>query len=121
MKLHLPASRVGCSTVIDQSLNFQVVVSTSRGSLTLSKLTYAVYDQVTVSFTVPKSRADSSVWIGVYEVGASDGDYSYWSYTGKKASGELTFKIKKAGTYEFRLFYDRDSNEVATSRRITVQ
>jgi len=96
-------------------------VSNSRGSLTLSKLTYAVYDQVTVSFTVPKSRADSSVWIGVYEVGASDGDYSYWSYTGKKASGELTFKIKKAGTYEFRLFYDRDSNEVATSRRITVQ
>ena len=96
-------------------------VSTSRGSLTLSKLTYAVYDKVTVSFTVPRSKADSSVWIGVYEVGASDDDYSYWRYTGDKTSGELTFKIKKAGTYEFRLFYDRSSNEVVTSRRITVQ
>ena len=96
-------------------------VSNSRGSLTLSKLTYAVYDKVTVSFTVPRSKADSSVWIGVYEVGASDDDYSYWRYTGDKTSGELTFKIKKAGTYEFRLFYDRSSNEVVTSRRITVQ
>lgn len=95
-------------------------VSNSRGSLSLSKLTYNVYDQVTVSYTIPRSRVDGSVWVGAFKVGASDKEFSYSRYVGLHSSGEITFKIKEAGTYEFRLFYDKSSNEVVTSRRFTV-
>lgn len=95
-------------------------VSNSRGSLTLSKLTYNAFDLVTISYTIPRSRVDGSVWVGAFKVGAGDKEYSYSRYVGKHSSGEITFKIKEPGTYEFRLFYDKSSNEVVTSRRFTV-
>ena len=95
-------------------------VSNSRGSLSLPKLTYNAFDLVTISYTIPRSRVDGSVWVGAFKVGAGDKEYSYSRYVGKHSSGEITFKIKEPGIYEFRLFYDKSSNEVVTSRRFTV-
>jgi hypothetical protein len=96
-------------------------VSNNRGSLTLSKTTFKAYDQVTVSFTIPSARTNNLAWIGLFEVGASNSKPINWNYTGNNTTGELTFKIKKPGTYEFRLFHDRSGSAIVTSRRITVE
>lgn len=105
----------------DTGGGFGGTVSNSRGSLTVDGTSFKVYDQVTVSFTIPRSRTDSGNTIALYQVGDSNRSKEMWRYTGKREEGEITFKIKKAGTYEFRMFYAGSSNDVVTSSRFTVQ
>jgi len=96
-------------------------VSSTNGTLTLSKTTYSTYNVVSVDFTIPARRANDNNWIGIYKVGAAKTNSIYWNYLGNQTSGKFTFKIKEAGTYEFRLYNDNNKNEVLTSRRFTVQ
>jgi len=75
---------------------------------------------VTVTWTAPAGSAASD-WIGMYRVGAIDGAYIAWKYTGGSASGSMTFAApSESGDYDFRYFINGGSIKKATSNKVTV-
>ena len=79
---------------------------------------------VTVSWTGVSSVTD---WIGLYNV--ASGDSVGWKYTSSctlaaggsvVSSGSCIFPMPGAGTYQFRLFANNTSTELAVSNTVTV-
>lgn len=95
-------------------------VSNSRGSLTLAQTTFEPGDSIEVEWTIPRSKEDTSNWIGIFKTSASNRDYIRWGYLDNDDKGTLTLKAPEEGTYELRLFYNNTYEDEVTSRRITV-
>ncbi len=113
---------LGTTTTIDGGTWGQggTAVSTSRGSLSVDKTIYKTGDEITVNWSVPKSKVDNSNWIGLFKTSAKNSDYTRWSYLSDDTEGEETFRLSEAGTYEIRLFYNNSYKDEVTSRKITV-
>lgn len=90
-------------------------------SIKTDSSSYNVWDKIEVSWTLPTSKADNDNWIGMFLLG-SDGRKTNFSDLSNSTSGTALFTPFTPGTYEFRMFLKRGSDdEVATSRRITVR
>lgn len=75
---------------------------------------------VTLEFSAPVGQPPFD-WIGLYEVGASDGQYITWWYTAGAPFGTISGPFDMpAGVYEFRYFVDNTFIGVATSNPVTV-
>ncbi|MFC1715039.1 cohesin domain-containing protein, partial [Candidatus Poribacteria bacterium] len=77
-------------------------------------------DEIVVSYS--GAPGGSSDWIGIFRVGASDGEYISWQYTGGTENGALTFIApSESGNYNFRLFPGGSDNSLPNaSNAVTV-
>jgi acyl-CoA thioesterase-1 len=85
-----------------------------------SKSTYDKNESININWQAPTSRQSNS-WVGIYKDGATDTQfltYKYLPQTG--SSGQLTFTIRTAGTYEARIFSDGGYNRVDVSANFSV-
>lgn len=78
-------------------------------------------DTIEVDWVVPTRYQSSTNWIGLYERGASDQSYRTYVYTTDDTRGTVTFRLSQRGEYEFRLFYNNGYDQLAESRRVTVE
>ncbi len=77
---------------------------TPTPTITMSKSTYAVNENIVVNFA--GAAGSSTDWVGLFASGAASSSYLVYQYTGGKVSGTLTFAGRGAGNYEARLFFN---------------
>jgi len=92
------------------------IPTTGNYSVSVPSQNFALRENITVSYTTPSPRTSTRNWIGIYAVGANDRTYvTYKFIPDNNTSGNLTFSITKAGTYEARIFSNTGYDKAATS------
>jgi hypothetical protein len=69
-------------------------------------------------------RPSATDWVGLYALGAANGDYRSFTYTNGQSSGSAQLQIPvdaAPGTYELRLFSNNTLTRLATSNSFQVQ
>lgn len=108
------------STVIDTSGAVETGDDATAPMVWPDKLTYSAGEKLTAHFT--NGSTDTTAWIGIFPVGASDTAYRDWDYTGGIPVGTVILYVPgTAGTYELRMFNDSTFSRAATSVPFVVQ
>jgi chitinase len=90
----------------DFSNEVSTVIRSDDFSLTASPTTVAAGGALSVSWIAPAGQS-STDWIGLYQTGAANTEYLWWTYTNGAASGTATLAAPTtASTYVFRYLLD---------------
>ncbi|MGH2670950.1 MAG: Ig-like domain-containing protein, partial [bacterium] len=93
---------------------------TATYTVTVTPSTVAAGGTLTVRWTAP-SGTSASDWLGLYRVGEPATAYTWWTYTGGTASGDITLTAPAPpGSYELRYLLNDGYTEAATSGTVTV-
>lgn len=95
-------------------------LNTGRNSLLTDKTSYEMGEAIEVSWTTPKKEFYRGNIIFMFNVNGRYADSMLGRYANNE-SGEVYFNVYKKGTYEFRLYLDNKTKEVAQSRQVTVR
>jgi hypothetical protein len=97
------------------------VIRSDDFSLTASPTTVSAGGALSVSWKAPAGRSPTD-WIGLYQTGAANTAFLWWTYTNGAASGTATLAAPTtAGTYVFRYLLDDGYKSVKKSNKITVK
>ena len=119
--LRVAISDGAASISSDVSVSVLADVATSS-MLTASPTAIEVGESITLTWSVPSSRAGRSTdWIGLFRVGAPNTsfDSQRWIYTKGQTSGSYAVPAPAAaGDYEFRYLLDNGYSSFAASNRL---
>lgn len=94
----------------------------SGSGITVDSSSYKVWEGAKVSWTLPASKADMDNRIGLYKIGSDDDEPVSTQSLANAEKGTVWFTLYKPGTYEFRMFLDREyDDKVFTSKRVVVK
>jgi hypothetical protein len=90
-------------------------------TLTATPSTVSPGGGLTVNWSAPSGRPTND-WIGLFQVGAPNTSYVWYSFTGGATSGSFNLPAPaQAGTYEFRYLLQNGYTSIATSGAVTDQ
>ncbi|MDQ3621372.1 MAG: DUF1800 family protein [Verrucomicrobiota bacterium] len=117
-----PRTAVLASLAIVSALSTIQPAAAQVGGYTLSAspATVAPGGALTVSWAAPAGRP-STDWVGLYQVGAPNDAYLWWTYTDGTTSGSAATSAPGSnGQYEFRYLLDNGYEQSASSNAVTV-
>jgi subtilisin family serine protease len=90
-------------------------------TLTATPSTVSPGGGLSVNWSAPSGRPTND-WIGLFQVGAPNTSYVWYSFTGGATSGSFNLPAPaQAGTYEFRYLLQNGYTSIATSGAVTDQ